>query len=639
MSMEKSVFLSSNEKNHVIKGVEAIQNALKTIPFLPGVYRMLDEKGQVLYVGKALSLKKRVTSYTRLNALPDRIRLMVSLTVSMEIVVTANEAEALLQEANFIRRMKPRFNILLRDDKSYPWLMLDPGKNPDFPRLVRQRGKQRKGITYWGPFASAWAAEQTLQVLQRSFLLRTCSDSTLKSRTRPCLLHQIKRCSAPCVDKITPDQYAGLVEEAKAFLAGSGASLQQKLGQEMAEASDNLNFEKAALLRDRLRAFGQIRSSKAINPASIVEADVIALYQDKGRSCIQVFFIRGGNSNGNRAFYPEHDSAAQPTEILSAFLGQFYEDKLPPREIILNEYPEDEALLIEALEMRRGKKVFFRFPQRGERKAVLDYVLMNAKEALARYLSEKISQEKILKQLQEAALLKEIPERIEIYDNSHIMGTSPYGVMVVAGREGFLRNAYRKFAIQKATPGDDFGMMKEVMERRFLKMNEEELQGEGNHWTRPNLLLIDGGKGQVSAVKEILKNMGISDIPVMGIAKGPDRNAGREWFFVDGKAPFQLPPQDLLLYYLQRLRDEAHRFAITTHRKGRGKAFLHSKLQDIPGVGNMRRRALMSSFGSLKNISQATVEELAQVSGVSQRLSQEIYEYFHMSEQESETDR
>ncbi|KMQ85386.1 excinuclease abc subunit c [Lasius niger] len=404
----------------------------------------------------------------------------------------------------------------------------------------------------------------------------------------------------------------------------------------MAEASENLNFEKAALLRDRLRAFGHIRSSSAINPASIVEADVIAISQDKGRSCIQVFFIRGGNSNGNRAFYPEHAAEADLPEIMSAFLGQFYEDKIPPKEIILSDYPKDEALLLEALEIRRGKKLFFRFPQRGDRKAVLDYVSMNAKEALARHLSEKLSQEKILKRLQEAANLKAIPQRIEIYDNSHIMGTSPYGVMVVAGTEGFMRNAYRKFSIQTATPGDDFGMMKEVMQRRFLRMSAEEAKGDKEDWTRPDLLLIDGGKGQVSAVKEILETLGIANVPVMGIAKGPDRNAGREWFFVDGKKPFQLPPEDLLLYYLQRLRDEAHRFAITTHRKGRGKAFLHSKLEDVPGVGSKRRRALLARFGSLKNIGQATVEELVQVPGVSRRLSQEIYDYFHISEREGE---
>lgn len=606
------------------QGVAAIRKALKTIPDSPGVYRMLSMKGEVLYVGKALNLKKRVTSYTHVARLPERLRLMVSLTVSMEIVVTRTEAEALLLEANYIKRMKPRFNILLRDDKSYPWLLLSG--DHAYPRLMRQRGKPVKGATYWGPFASSRAVDQTIQVIQRAFMLRTCTDSVFESRSRPCLLHQIKRCSAPCVDRISPPEYQGLVDQTKEFLSGGGRELQQRLTAEMEKASEEMAFERAALIRDRIRGFANLRASGAINPVSIREADVVALWQQAGQSCIQVFFIRGGRNNGNRAFYPRHEADEPAADVLAAFLLQFYEDKQPPAQVMTSLEPAEQPLLAEALTLQRGQKVQLLQPQRGEKKAVLDHAVLNAREALERRLAETAGQAVLLEKVAELFDLPAPPRRIEVYDNSHLMGQAPYGAMVVGGPEGFVKRAYRKFSIRgPVAPGDDFGMMKEVMSRRFAQLSMEDAGSD----TWPDLLLIDGGKGQVRAVKEILAERGLSSIPVVGIAKGVDRNAGREWFFVEGKEPFQLPVNDAVLYYLQRLRDEVHRFVITTHRAGRSRALTRSGLDDVPGVGPARKKALLTRFGSVRQVRQAALEELERVPGINREMAQVIYGYFH----------
>lgn len=618
----------ANTKNaQKLCGVSVIKKTLKIIPERSGVYRMLGVKGEILYVGKALNLKKRVTSYTHTHRLPERLQLMVSLTASMEIVVTKTEAEALLLEANYIRRMKPRFNILLRDDKSYPWLLLTG--HHEFPRLMRQRGKPQKKAVYWGPFASSKAVEQTIQVLQRAFLLRTCTDSEFSSRTRPCLQYQIKRCSAPCVDRISVCEYQTLVIQARKFLSGGGRELQQALTKEMEEAADDMAFERAALIRDRIRGFANLRASTVINPVTIDEADVIALWQEAGQTGLQVFFIRGGRNNGNCAFFPQHDQDETAEAVLAAFLLQFYDDKLPPAQIITHINFENQTLLEEALSLQKGKKVHIVQPQRGEKKAVLEHALLNAKEALERKLTESAGQKELLKSVASLFNLPHPPARIEVYDNSHIMGQSPYGVMIVGGEEGFVKRAYRKYAIRgPVTPGDDFGMMREVMTRRFAHVrSKDDVHKDHERW--PDLLLIDGGKGQVRAVRDMLKELGVVDIPIVGIAKGVDRNAGREWFFVEGKEPFQLPIQDSVLYYLQRLRDESHRFAITTHRTGRAKAFIHSTLDDVPGVGAVRKKALLARFGSVRNVKSAALEELEKVPGINQEMAQIIYGYFH----------
>ena len=611
----------SSAKKH---GVEAIRDALRTIPYSPGVYRMLGEKGEVLYVGKALSLKKRVSSYTRLTQLPERLRRMVSMTVSMEIVITRTEADALLLEANYIKRMKPRFNILLRDDKSYPWLMLT--EKHEFPQITKQRGKPVKGATYWGPFASAWAVNQTLNLVQRTFLLRSCSDSVLNSRTRPCLLFQIKRCSAPCVDRISKTDYAELVTQARQFLSGKNTELQQELAIEMERASEAMEYERAAAIRDRIRGFSGLQNSGTINPASIQDADIVAIWQEAGQTCIQVFFIRASRNNGNRAFYPVHAEEEAPADVLSAFLLQFYDNKSPPPSILVNHELPEQQLVEEALSIRREQKVEISFPQRGEKKSVVDHAALNAREALQRKLAENTGQQKLLEGVAKVFGLPDVPKRIETYDNSHIMGQAPYGVMVVGGPEGFEKRSYRKYAIKgPVTPGDDFGMMREVMERRFGKKRENGERPED--W--PDLLLIDGGLGQFNAVREVLTDLGVTGIPIVAIAKGPDRDAGREWFFTETKPPFQLPPQDPVLYYLQRLRDEAHRFAITTHRAGRSKGLRKSELDDVPGIGGARKKALLNHFGSAKSVRQASLEELETAPGISSGTAKAIYGHFH----------
>ncbi len=602
------------------KGTKAIKHALKTMPETAGVYRMLNEKGEVLYVGKAKNLKKRVSSYTRLTQLTERIRKMILQTTSMEIITTYTEAEALLLEANLIKSLKPRYNILLRDDKSYPWLVITKEK---WPRIDKHRGKISKKNYYWGPFASVGAVNQTLELLQKIFLLRSCEDSIFNSRKRPCLLYQIKRCSGPCDDRVSKTDYDDLINQAKSFLSGETNIIQQQLATEMEKASEQLDFERAAVMRDRIRAFTYVQTNGVINPATIDNADIIAFAQKGYLTCIQVFFIRGGRNNGNRALFPIQTEDQSPEEILDAFLGQFYENKPPPSQIYMNIKLSDQALMSKALSMRASKRVSLYVPKIGEKRAVVDHAVHNVHMALDRKLAETASQTKLLEQVRDIFNLSDIPKRIEIYDNSHIMGTNAYGAMVVAGPEGFIKSGYRKFSIKSdITPGDDFGMMREVLFRRFNK-------GKIADWQNfPDLLLIDGGAGQFSAVDAILKELGIENVALVSIAKGPDRNAGREWFFTRDQNPFQLSERDPVLYYLQRLRDEAHRFAITTHRGGRLKSIEKSELDSIPGIGNKRKRNLLNHFGSASAVKEASVADLENIPGINRVLAESIYDYF-----------
>jgi excinuclease ABC subunit C len=616
-----------DEERPARKGVEVIEAALETMPANPGVYRMLDAKGDALYVGKARSLKKRVTSYTQIGRLPERLRRMVSETVSMEIVTTHTEAEALLLEANVIKRLKPRFNIVLRDDKSYPWLMLT--EDHPFPQIAKHRGAQVRKGSYWGPFASAWAVNQTVTAMQRVFLLRSCADTVFATRTRPCLLFQIKRCSAPCVGRIEPADYARLVAQAKAFLSGKSATVQHELATEMEHAAEALEFERAAAVRDRIRGLTFVQGNDVVNPASLQDADVIAAWQSAGQTCVQVFFVRGGRNNGNRAFFPTHTKAEEVPEVLGAFIGQFYDDKPPPPLLLLNHELPEQGLIAEALALKAGRKVEISMPQRGEKRAVVLHAETNAREALERKLAESAGQAKLLDGVAQLFALPSPPERIEVYDNSHIMGTNPYGVMIVAGAEGFIKAAYRKFSIRGAiTPGDDFAMMREVLQRRFARALKEQAEGApASEW--PDIVLIDGGAGQLSAARDVLVELGVQDVKLIAIAKGPDRDAGREWFHSDGMAPFQLPPRDPVLYFLQRLRDEAHRFAITTHRAGRSKAIRVSELDEIVGIGASRKRALLNHFGSARGVKMAGLGDLEAAPGISRETARRVYAHFH----------
>ncbi len=614
------------------RGVGVIEAALLTMPTAPGVYRMLDAKGDALYVGKARSLKKRVVSYTQIARLPERLRRMVSETVTMEIVTTHTEAEALLLEANLIKRLKPRFNIVLRDDKSYPWLMLT--EDHDFPQIAKHRGARGRKGSYYGPFASAWAVNQTVTAMQRVFLLRSCADTVFSTRHRPCLLHQIRRCSAPCVERISKEDYSALVDQAKVFLSGKGGAVQQALAAEMEAAAEVLEFERAAAIRDRIRALTHVQGTDIINPASLTDADVIAAWQIAGQSCVQVFFIRGGRNNGNRAFYPAHARGEEVADVLAAFVAQFYDDKPPPPLLLLNHAMPEQDLIVEALTIKAntfgaGKRVEIAVPQRGEKHAVVAHAEVNAREALERKLAESAGQAKLLEGVAEVFGLGGTPARIEVYDNSHIMGTNAYGVMIVAGPEGFLKAAYRKFSIKGAiTPGDDFAMMREVLERRFARALKEEREGPGTpSW--PDVVLIDGGAGQLSAARTVFEELGIDDVKLVAIAKGPDRDAGREWFHSDGRAAFQLPVRDPVLYFLQRLRDEAHRFAITTHRAGRSKALVTSELDEISGIGPSRKRALLNHFGSARGVKQAGLSDLEAAPGVSKEIARRVYGHFH----------
>ncbi|MBU8539716.1 excinuclease ABC subunit UvrC [Falsiroseomonas tokyonensis] len=620
-------------------GLSVIERALETLPLAPGVYRMLDAKGDALYVGKARSLKRRVHAYTQLARLPERLRRMVFETRSLEVVTTGSEAEALLLEANLIKRLRPRFNIVLRDDKSYPWLVLT--EDHPFPQIGKHRGERRKGASYWGPFASAWAVNQTLTALQKVFLLRTCRDTVFDSRTRPCLLHQIKRCSAPCVERVSKEEYAALVREAKDFLGGGIPSLQRKMAAEMEEAAERLEFERAASLRDRIRGLTHVQGSDRIHLDGVNDADVVALHQMAGQSCVQVFFFRGGRNNGNRPFFLSHAKAEQSAEeVLGAFLAQLYDDLPPPPLVLVSHDPQDEPLLAEALSLKAGRKVEIHRPQRGEKRAAMDHALTNAREAIERRMAEGAAQADLLAGVARIFDLPAPPERVEVYDNSHIMGTNAYGVMIVAGPGGFLKSAYRKYGIKGPAPalpsmapapiprgGDDFAMMREVFERRFGRALKEDPGRESEAW--PDLVLIDGGAGQLSAAREILAELGVDDIPLVAMSKGPDRDAGREWFHQSGRDPIQLPPRDPVLYYLQRLRDEAHRFAITTHRSGRSKALVRSELDDVPGVGAALKRKLLNHFGSARGVRNAALADLENAPGIGPAVARRIHGHFH----------
>ena len=606
-------------------GPEIIADYVKRLPAKPGVYRMYDEAGEVLYVGKARKLKNRVSNYAKSGGHTNRIALMISLTRSMEFVVTATETEALLLEANLIKRLKPRFNIILRDDKSFPYILIRT--DHEAPQLLKHRGSRKAKGQYFGPFASAGAVNDTLNTLQKAFLLRTCTDSVYEGRTRPCMLYQIKRCAGPCVDLVEPHRYAELVDEATQFLRGKSNLLREHLQAEMEDASQELDFERAARLRDRIRAISAVTTQQGINPEGLEEADVIALHQEGGRTCVQVFFFRAGQNWGNRAFYPRHESESGPEDVLAAFIAQFYDDKPAPRLLLTSHVPDQGELLAEALTLRAEHAVEIRSPQRGSKKALVEQAVSNAREALGRKLAETRSQAQLLDGVQKVFGLPRRPERIEVYDNSHIQGSNALGAMIVAGPEGFEKTSYRRFNMKgdDAATNDDFAMMKAMLRRRLGRLARERSEGA----PVPDLMLIDGGKGQLSAVLEVMEETGTNDIAVAGVAKGPDRHAGREDFYLPGKAPFRLPANDPVLYYLQRLRDEAHRFAITGHRAKRTKQIRENPLDDIAGVGASRKSALLKHFGSAKAISRANLADLEGVDGVSKALARKIYDHFH----------
>ncbi|MGI6852797.1 excinuclease ABC subunit UvrC [Mesorhizobium sp. 1B3] len=626
-------------------GADVIQTLVKRLPNSPGVYRMMNAAGDVLYVGKARSLKKRVTNYAQGRFHTSRIGRMVRETATMEFVVTRTETEALLLEANLIKRLRPRFNVLMRDDKSFPYILLT-GDHPS-PGIFKHRGARSRKGDYFGPFASAGAVDRTINALQRAFLLRSCTDSVFESRTRPCLLYQIKRCSGPCTGEISPADYAELVAEAKAFLSGRSQSVKAEISGAMQQAAEDLDFERAAIYRDRLAALSHVQSHQGINPQTVDEADVFSIHQEGGQTCIQVFFFRTGQNWGNRAYFPKADPALEPGEVLGSFLAQFYDDKPAPRAILLSRAVDEQELLGEALSTKAGHKVQVSVPQRGEKKDLTDHALQNAREALGRRLAETSTQARLLEGLAETFGLDRTPERIEVYDNSHIMGSNAVGAMIVAGPEGFVKNQYRKFNIRSTdiTPGDDFGMMREVMQRRFSRLLREhgaptdgaaeqdsEDAGHSAFPAWPDVILIDGGQGQMSAVRAILSELGIADkIVALGVAKGQDREAGRERFFVEGKPSFTLPVRDPVLYFVQRLRDEAHRFAIGSHRARRKKELVKSPLDEISGIGPSRKRALLHHFGTAKAVSRAAVEDLMAVEGISESTARLVYNHFHES--------
>ncbi len=664
-------------------GRAAIAHFVKLAPAAPGVYRMIDARGEVLYVGKAKNIRKRVTAYARPTGYDARIARMIAATVSLEFVSTATETEALLLEANLIKRLRPRFNVLLRDDKSFPYILIT--SDHWAPQILKHRGARTRAGRYYGPFASAGAVNRTINALQRAFLLRSCSDSFFEARTRPCLLYQIKRCSAPCTGEIDFAGYSELVREANEFLSGRSRSVQKELGRAMDRASEVLDFEHAAVYRDRLSALSAIQSHQGINPRTIEEADVFAVHQDGGYTCVEVFFFRTGQNWGNRAYFPKADRALGPGEVLEAFLAQFYDDKPPPRLVLVSHDFDERKLLCEALTAKSGRRVEVAVPQRGERKELVRHALANAREALARRLADTSSQQKLLNTLTETFALPRAPRRIEVYDNSHISGTNAVGAMIVAGPEGFRKNQSRKFNIRSEdlTPGDDYGMMREVLQRRFKRLlaeaprvlpsppslgerspaesgregdaqepgtveaaslpipapqgGREEFvardvdadvdEREDSPW--PDLVLIDGGQGQLRAAQDTLSVLGIDDVPLVAVAKGPDRDAGRETFFMAGRSPFKLPPRDPLLYYIERLRDEAHRFAIGSHRARRKKDIREAGLQEIPGIGPTRKRALLRHFGTVKAIERASLPDLAQVPGINAETARKIYDFFH----------
>ena len=609
-----------------LTGHELIQSYLKTLDGSPGVYRMLNAASEVLYVGKARNLRARVSNYARPSGHSGRIARMIFETASMMFLTTRTETEALLLEQNLIKQLKPRYNVLLRDDKSFPNILIS--REHAFPQLKKHRGKRSEKGAYFGPFASAGAVNRTLNQLQKVFLLRNCSDSMFDSRTRPCLQYQIKRCAAPCVGKIDAEGYAVLVADAERFLQGKTTAVQANLAGEMAAASEAMEFERAAALRDRIKALTQVQQSQGINPAGVAEADVVALHLEGGQACVQVFFIRANQSWGNRDFYPRTGAGAEEAEILEAFLAQFYDDKEPPRLILLSHQVENPDLVAELLSERAGRKVELAVPQRGEKAELVENATRNARESLARKMAEGATQNKLLSGLAEAFDLDAPPKRIEVYDNAHIQGTDAVGGMIVAGPEGFLKSQYRKFNIKSAAGAnsDDFGMMKEVMTRRFERLLKEDPDRSSGAW--PDLLLIDGGAGQVSAVAEIMAELGVDDIAMVGVAKGIDRDAGKEEFYRTGLPVMALPRNDPVLYFIQRLRDEAHRWANGAHRAKRAKVVSATPLDDIPGVGAARKRALLAHFGSAKAVARAGLSDLQAVNGISEAMAQTIVDFF-----------
>jgi len=610
------------------EGVEAIRETWATLPASPGVYRMLDRRGDALYVGKARNLKNRVANYTHLAALSNRLQRMVTETRKLEIILTHTEVEALLLESNLIKRLEPRYNIILRDDKSFPFIHLTG--DTDFPLLTKHRGASRGPGDYFGPFASAGSVNRTLIALQRAFLLRSCSDSIFASRTRPCLLHQIKRCSAPCVGRIDKDAYAKLVGEARNFLTGRSLEVQQGLAARMQELSDAREYEAAALVRDRIRPLTQIQGHQDVNIRDLGDADIVAAHQAGGHTSIQVFFFRGGQNWGNRAYFPAHAREMSIEEVMAGFLGQFYDDKLPPRLVLLSDEPPDCALIAEALSTKAGRRVQLLVPRRGAKLQLVKHAVTNAREALARRLAESSTQAKLLAGVAQVFGMETAPRRIEVYDNSHIQGSNAVGAMIVAGPEGFIKNAYRKFNIRDTpSAGDDFGMMREMLTRRFARALKEDPARESGNW--PDLLLIDGGAGQLTAANSALADLGIGDLCLVAIAKGPDRNAGRERFFRPGHEPLSLDPKDPILYFLQRLRDEAHRFAIGSHRIRRTMAIGVSPLDEIAGIGAARKRALLHHFGSARGVGRAGLVDLERVDGISKAVAKKIYDHFHAS--------
>ena len=611
-----------------LTGHDLIADYVKRLDGSPGVYRMLDAQSRVLYVGKARNLKARVSNYARPSGHSGRIARMISETASMMFLTTRTETEALLLEQNLIKQLKPRYNVLLRDDKSFPNILVS--RTHGFPQIKKHRGAKTEKGSYYGPFASAGAVNRTLNQLQRVFLLRNCTDSQFESRTRACLLYQIKRCSGPCVGLISEADYAASVADAERFLSGKSTALQESLKTEMQSASDAMEFEKAAALRDRIRALTAVQTVQGINPRTVTEVDIVALHMEGGQACVQVFFIRAGQNWGNKDYYPRVGADIDAPEVLEAFLGQFYDEgREPPRLILLSHRLENEEWVADALSERAGRRVELAVPQRGEKAELIEGAARNAREALARRMSESATQTKLLEGVAEAFGLESAPRRIEVYDNSHIQGTDAVGAMIVAGPEGFLKSQYRKFNIKGTdlTPGDDFGMMKEVLSRRFARLMKEDPDREHGHW--PDLLLIDGGAGQVSAVAEIMAEMGVEDVAMVGVAKGVDRDHGKEEFHRMGERPFALQRNDPVLYFIQRLRDEAHRFAIGTHRAKRAKSVAATPLDEVPGVGAGRKRALLQHFGSAKAVSRAGLADLKAVPGISDSLAETIYDFFH----------
>ncbi len=608
-------------------GHALIQDYLRQLDRSPGVYRMLDAQGGVLYVGKARDLRARVSNYARPSGHSARIARMIRETASMMFLTTRTETEALLLEQNLIKQLKPRYNVLLRDDKSFPNILV--AKSHAFPQIKKHRGAKSEKGDYYGPFASAGAVNRTLTQLQRVFLLRNCTDATFESRTRPCLLFQIKRCSAPCVGRISEADYGALVSDAERFLQGKTTVIQANLARDMAAAAENMEYERAAALRDRIKALTAVQSVQAINPKRVAEADIVALHMDSGQACVQVFFIRGNQSWGNRDFYPRLGGVESPAEVMQAFLLQFYDDKPPPRMILLSHSPDEPALTQQVLSERAARRIVIGVPQRGEKFELVENALRNARESLARRMSESATQLRLLDGVGAAFDLPVPPRRIEVYDNSHIMGTNAVGGMIVAGPEGFIKSQYRKFNIKgtEITPGDDFGMMKEVLSRRFTRLLKEVPDRQTDAW--PDLLLIDGGAGQVSAVDGILAELGVEDIPIVGVAKGIDRDQGKEEFHRPGRPPFALRMNDPVLYFIQRLRDEAHRWAIGTHRAKRAKSVMANPLDEIAGIGAARKRALLAHFGSAKAVSRAGLADLQAVEGISAAMAQKVHDHFN----------